>query len=843
MRVCLCAQCNNLGVFVSQRQAVQATKYADNAGVLGFCGWHAAHRCDEDVVAAATAETEGSDDEHTQGSDNQSTVRQLFTRDRLPSPPPSPNEQQEKEQVQVQEEKPAADLPPHSAVANESKPGPVWRTQSWEMAQQQNQGSVDVPRTVSIGRALVEVGGGKIEESASAIASSAERQVEVEELRQRVEKMQAEIERVEDQRSVESLEAKLVIDGLRATIREQKKTAAPSQAPASAEQEAAAWVVNDTQHSHDLKFEQLSMELDRWKDNFAAADAEREELEKQISALQEQVMEQETASAAYQDEAAALREEARMAIARADNAEKQAAASSAEAEAAIAQIEAAKAGAETAKAAAAAAEAAGLRTLSGYRPTAHNATIELANVRDEYAAALAAAQEKNDERLAAVEATSRVVEDGLRKELEEASARLVASEQRAAELDRKLAKAEASADEFDDIATALDEQLQERSAEVVAVTAERDQLKLTVDDLRQQISSLRVSGSAKEQDGTTSKIPHRSEPDSEWLLQLEANHRDELHRLQKEAVEERQTLLGEAERAASARLDEAQKKSEKVIEGLKATIAAQGEELDQLKEQLQVPADESITSVADARLEYASNSALATTYRPVVGRTSSQHGRTNPQRSGSFEYADDDEADGSIQEPTQLQQQPKPRTSRPILSSDSQDTANVGATQERPVGLAVVRTEFIAEEVGDLGLEVGETICLLKAPRSKQWWKGYAQKDDTRRGIFPCSCVEELSAGQSSSNQAVFAAAPASTDSAVAFGAADWIDSASLSADHSSSAQRVLGPPTLTSTTAGTDAAPLTASDWNAANGGSDWLSDLSSRLGSLEGSFGEVDT
>eukprot|EP01043_Picozoa_sp_COSAG02_P090720 COSAG02_NODE_27536_length_607_cov_1.053150_1_plen_73_part_10 len=73
-----------------------------------------------------------------------------------------------------------------------------------------------------------------MEESTSPIVSSVERQVEVEELRQRVQKMQAEIERVEDQRSVESLESKLLIDGLRATIREQKKTAASAQAPASA---------------------------------------------------------------------------------------------------------------------------------------------------------------------------------------------------------------------------------------------------------------------------------------------------------------------------------------------------------------------------------------------------------------------------------------------------------------------------------------------------------------------------------------------------------------------------------------------------------------------------------
>ena len=828
----VCAQCKNLGVPVSRRQAVQATKYADIGGVLGFCGWHAARRCDEDAAAAAAAEVEGSDDEHTGSSVHESgTVRQLFAHDRLASPPPSPNEQQE------QKEKQAADLPPHSAVANEPKPGPVWRTQSWEVAQQQNQGPVDLFRAASTGSTIAKSGSSRMEESTSPIVSSVERQVEVEELRQRVQKMQAEIERVEDQRSVESLESKLLIDGLRATIREQKKTAASAQAPASAEQ-AAGWLGDDTQRNQDLKFEQLSMELDRWKDNFAAADAEREGLEKQISALEEQIVEEETASAAYRDETAALREEVQTATARADSAEKQAAAACAKAEAASAQIEAAEAAVETAKTAAARAEMAASRTLSEERLASHSDTIGLADLRVEHAAALAAAQEKNDKRLAAVEATSRVVEDGLRKELEEASARLVASEQRAAELDSKLSKAEASADEFDDIATALDEQLQERTAEVVAVTTERDQLQLAVNDLRKEIRTLRMSESAEEQDNTTSKSQHRSEADTEWLLQLEANHRDELQRLRKEAEEERQTLLDEKERAESASLDEAQKKSEKVIEGLKATISAQGEELEQLKQQLQASAEDITGAVDGEGQEFESDSSQVSTYRPV----NSQHGRTNPQRSGSYEYADDDEADGFTQEPTQ----PRPHSqfSRSIVSSDLQDTASVGGTQERTVGLAVVRTQFVAEEVGDLGLEVGETICLLKAPQSKQWWKGYAKKDDTRRGIFPRSCVAELSEERSYSNRAVFAAAPPSSGSAVASGAVDWIESASLSDDGSSSPQRAVDPPTLRPTTTGTYAAPSAASDWNAANdGGSDWLSDLSSRLGSLEGSFGEVDT
>jgi hypothetical protein len=55
-------QCENLGVSVSRRQAVQATKNAESAGVLGFCSWHAARRCDEDADTAAEEAT-ASDEE------------------------------------------------------------------------------------------------------------------------------------------------------------------------------------------------------------------------------------------------------------------------------------------------------------------------------------------------------------------------------------------------------------------------------------------------------------------------------------------------------------------------------------------------------------------------------------------------------------------------------------------------------------------------------------------------------------------------------------------------------------------------------------------------------------
>ena len=98
--------------------------------------------------------------------------------------------------------------------------------------------------------------------------------------------------------------------------------------------------------------------------------------------------------------------------------------------------------------------------------------------------------------------------------------------------------------------------------------------------------------------------------------------------------------------------------------------------------------------------------------------------------------------------------------------------------------------------------------------------------------------------GQSYSNRTVFTTVPPSSGSSVASGAVDSIESSSLSDDDSASLQREVDPPTPSSTTMSTYAAPSGASGWTAANGsGNDWLSDLSSRLGSLEGSFGEVDT
>ena len=138
---------------------------------------------------------------------------------------------------------------------------------------------------------------------------------------------------------------------------------------------------------------------------------------------------------------------------------------------------------------------------------------------------------------------------------------------------------------------------------------------------------------------------------------------------------------------------------------------------------------------------------------------------------------------------------------------------------------------------------------------------GYAQKDDTRRGIFPRSCVEELSGGQSHSNHAVFskfAAVPPTSESSV--GSSDGLHTSDQSDDGASQSRAIdtgtdsgtdpgtdtdtdAEPPTLGATAAGVSTGAPAAPNWNAASGDSDWLSELSSRLGSLEGSFGELDT
>jgi hypothetical protein len=282
------------------------------------------------------------------------------------------------------------------------------------------------------------------------------------------------------------------------------------------------------------------------------------------------------------------------------------------------------------------------------------------------------------------------------------------------------------------------------------------------------------------------------------------------------------------------------------------------------------------------------------------------------------------------------------------------------------VGLAVVHTEFVAETIGDLGtqfmiysvtlklqhsgvssqrvyndqrtasprqaqasdadesnlsvvcastgLQVGETICLLKAPRSKQWWKGYAQAEPTRRGIFPRDYVDQLhGSGRSIRHPPAPASAapfetPGSSGGAVATSSssdARRSAAAAAEAEVRPGTAAALSPPAVGAVAAAAvangsppanpfaaPAAPVATpsqSQWGSAEpaaaaadpaggggrstidssgtpgdgmgvpswsmagtdtgggggsggGGGDWLSDLSSRLGSLEGSFGEVD-
>ena len=115
--------------------------------------------------------------------------------------------------------------------------------------------------------------------------------------------------------------------------------------------------------------------------------------------------------------------------------------------------------------------------------------------------------------------------------------------------------------------------------------------------------------------------------------------------------------------------------------------------------------------------------------------------------------------------------------------------------------------------------------------------------------------MEELSGGRSHSNHAVFskfAAVPAASESNAR--TSDWLHTADQSDDGASPSQHAIDTgtdtdtdterPTLGSVAAGASTGAPAAPNQNAASGGgSDWLSELSSRLGSLEGSFGELDT
>jgi hypothetical protein len=129
-----------------------------------------------------------------------------------------------------------------------------------------------------------------------------------------------------------------------------------------------------------------------------------------------------------------LRQEIKMATGRAESAESEAAAAAAE-------VEATKARAN--------AVATGLESVNVAELQRLNATLRADHVA--VSAALAQVEAQGEERIAAVERASRTVEDGLRKDLEEASARLVASEERAALADARVERSEAAVDEFDEV--------------------------------------------------------------------------------------------------------------------------------------------------------------------------------------------------------------------------------------------------------------------------------------------------------------------------------------------------------------------------------------------------------
>merc|ERR1712159_881653 len=92
------------------------------------------------------------------------------------------------------------------------------------------------------------------------------------------------------------------------------------------------------------------------------------------------------------------------------------------------------------------------------------------------------------------------------------------------------------------------------------------------------------------------------------------------------------------------------------------------------------------------------------------------------------------------------------RTWRKYDFSGAQE--GVGAsTAESALRTAAVITEFAAERQGDLELRVGDVVVLTKAPKDKQWWKGYIEGENKRKGVFPCMFVKEIGAAPRSPNK------------------------------------------------------------------------------------------
>ena len=343
-----------------------------------------------------------------------------------------------------------------------SKPpvGPVWRTQSWEMAQQIQQPPPSPqqhppPYTSP---------------DADAVVAASQMAAELEGYREMLVEMEGQKNRAEERRKQEARDAQKVIDSLQSTIAAGGRSSSPppvadTAAGSRSSEERSSGSSADSSPGAELarlrddvarlkthteadaaEIKGFTSELGRFRANSEVAEVEREELEGRVGRLRGQLEEEEAGSAAYRDETAALRQEIKMATARAEIAEWEAAAAAAEAEAAKARANAA--GAVTVATASRDSESVKVAELQQLNGT----------LRDDHAtvaAALAQAEAQGAERLAAVEAGCSVIEDGVRKDLEEAGARLVASEERAALADARVERSEAAVDEFDEVCTVV----------------------------------------------------------------------------------------------------------------------------------------------------------------------------------------------------------------------------------------------------------------------------------------------------------------------------------------------------------------------------------------------------
>ena len=360
-----------------------------------------------------------------------------------------------------------------------------------------------------------------------------------------------------------------------------------------------------------------------------------------------------------------------------------------------------------------------------------------------------------------VESASRAVEDGLRAELADANRRLLESERRAAAADERASTADASADEFNDIAGTFEAELKEARKQLETEVSERKMVQVQervaqerATQLEERVRELEVTAAAA----------------------AELREEDEIAREEAEvAKEEREEELRDLEAAHAVAVD-----------GLKVTIAAQGEEIEELRAALA------------ARPQASGGSSL--------GTAAADWASANPSGQLAHRAAEPREARPSVANvPTE-----------PAGRNEQTDALEEGA----PVGRAVVRRSFAPEAPGDLELREGEIIMLLKNPPvgvAKDWWKGYAQADELRRGIFPRSHVEEIvDEDQQSAPESPLQASEAA-----------W-------AEVSDSAEAPEPAPAPL-------AADAAATGRNWASGSGDWLSNLSSQLDSLDG-FGADD-